>query len=90
MQTANTTTVEVRPASVHVAEARRAMDKLEELAAWHRLQAELAGSVWVWEARVRTAEELERQAADIRKRLSTDRSEQGLRQPLQLAKGVAD
>jgi hypothetical protein len=42
------------------------IDKLEALAAWHRLNAEHAGSTWVWDARLRTAEDLERRAADIR------------------------
>jgi hypothetical protein len=48
-----------------------AIDKiaeLETLAAWHRANAEHAGSDWVWEARLRTAEDLERQAADLRTR----------------------
>ena len=34
--------------------------KLEKLAAWHRIKAERAGADWVWEARLRTAEDLER------------------------------
>jgi hypothetical protein len=42
--------------------------KIEELAAWHRINADHAGSAWVWEARLRTAEDLERQAATIRAR----------------------
>jgi len=47
------------------------IEGLEELAAWHRAAAERAGAAWVWEARLRTAEELERQAADTRARLSS-------------------
>jgi hypothetical protein len=43
-----------------------AIEKLEELAAWHRMRAEHAGSDWVWEVRLRTAEDLERRAADLR------------------------
>ena len=43
--------------------------RLEQLAAWHRAAAERAGAAWVWKARLRTAEDLERQAADIRVRL---------------------
>jgi hypothetical protein len=39
---------------------------LERLAAWHRVKAERAGADWVWEARLRTTEDLERQAAKIR------------------------
>jgi hypothetical protein len=40
--------------------------RLEELAAWHRAVAERAGTASVWEARLRTDEELARQAADHR------------------------
>ena len=47
--------------------------KLEKLAAWHRINAEHAGADWVWEARLRTAEDLERRAAEIRTRLPDDR-----------------
>jgi len=42
------------------------IEELEELAAWHRVRATHAGSDWVWEARVLTAEDLERRAADLR------------------------
>jgi hypothetical protein len=45
------------------------IEKLEELAAWHRINADHAGSAWVWEARLRTAEDLERQATELRTRL---------------------
>jgi hypothetical protein len=45
------------------------IEKLEQLAAWHRINADHAGSAWVWEARLRTAENLEREAADLRVRL---------------------
>jgi hypothetical protein len=47
--------------------------KLEELAAWHRINADYAGADWVWEARLRSAEDLERQAAEIRARLPDHR-----------------
>ena len=43
--------------------------RLERLAAWHRINAERAGALWVWEARLRTAKDLDRQAAEIRARL---------------------
>jgi hypothetical protein len=46
-----------------------AIERLERLAAWHRINAERAGASWVWEARLRTAKELDRQAAEIRARL---------------------
>ena len=47
----------------------KTIERLERLAAWHRINAEGAGADWVWEARVRTAEHLERQAAKIRGQL---------------------
>jgi len=40
--------------------------KLEKLAAWHRMKADQAGADWVWEARLRTADDLERRAAEMR------------------------
>jgi hypothetical protein len=46
------------------------IERLEELAAWHRANADHAGSPWIWEARLLTAEDLERQAAVLRARLS--------------------
>jgi hypothetical protein len=48
------------------------IERLESLAAWHRINAERAGADWVWEARLRTAEDLERQAAKIRAQLADD------------------
>jgi hypothetical protein len=48
----------------------KTIERLEELAAWHRINAEHAGSAWIWEARLRTAEDLERQVATIRERLA--------------------
>jgi DNA-binding winged helix-turn-helix (wHTH) protein len=48
-----------------------AIERLEKLAAWHRINAERAGADWVWEARLRTAEDLERRAAKIRGQLSS-------------------
>ena len=47
-----------------------AIERLEKLATWHRINAEHAGADWVWEARLRTAEDLERRAAKIRGQLS--------------------
>ena len=42
--------------------------RLRELAAWHREQAECAGSPVIWDARLRTAEDLDMEAdrLDIR------------------------
>lgn len=52
----------------------RTIERLERLAAWHRLTAEHADSSWVWDARLRTAESLERQAAELRQRCQVRRS----------------
>jgi hypothetical protein len=48
------------------------VEKLEKLAAWHRINAESAEADWVWEARLRTAVDLERRAAAIRTQLPND------------------
>ena len=47
--------------------------KLEKLAAWHRINAEYAGADWVWEARLRSAEDLDHRASEIRTQLPDDR-----------------
>ena len=52
-------------------QALKAIDRLEKLAAWHRINAERAGADWVWEARLRSAEDLKRRAAKIRAQLSS-------------------
>jgi hypothetical protein len=49
--------------------------KLRELAVWYREYAERAGSPWVWEARLRTAENLERQATMLENRQRKQRSD---------------
>jgi hypothetical protein len=54
--------------------ATNPIERLEELAAWHRANASHAGSVWVWDARLRTAEDLERQAAELRAQLRRSRT----------------
>lgn len=59
------------------------IEGLEKLAAWHRINAERAGADWVWEARVRTAEDLERRAAKIRGQLSSGDSVEVVRAALQ-------
>ena len=41
--------------------------KLRDLAAWYRQFAERAGNPAIWEARLRTAEDLEKTAADLEK-----------------------
>jgi hypothetical protein len=46
--------------------ATNSIERLEELAAWHRANANHAGSAWIWDARLRAAEDLERQAAELR------------------------
>ena len=53
------------------------VDKLRQLAAWYRGFAERAGNPWVWEARLRTAQELEAKA-DQRGRRAM-KSAEGLR-----------
>ena len=48
----------------------RAMDepqKLRELAAWYREFAEKTGNPAIWEARLRMAEDLEREATELEK-----------------------
>ena len=50
------------------------IERLEWLAAWHRINAEHAGADWVWEARLRTAEDLERRAEKLRAQLSPGES----------------
>jgi hypothetical protein len=49
--------------------ATNSIERLEELAAWHRANANHAGSLWIWDARLRAAEDLERQAAELRAQL---------------------
>jgi hypothetical protein len=41
--------------------------ELRRLAAWYRDFAERAGNPWIWEARLRHAEELEEEAARLEK-----------------------
>ena len=48
------------------------IERLEQLAAWHRLNADHAGSIWIWDARLQMAEDLERQAAQLRALLPPD------------------
>ena len=52
---------------------KKAMDearKLRDLAAWYREFAERAGDPWIWDARLRTADKLEKEAALLEKRLT--------------------
>ena len=44
--------------------------KLRDLAAWYREFAERAGDPWIWDARLRTADKLEEEAALLEKRLT--------------------
>jgi hypothetical protein len=46
--------------------------ELRELAAWYRDFAEKAGNPWIWEARLRHAEELEREADRLTAAVKTD------------------
>jgi len=43
--------------------------KLRELAAWYREFAERAGAPWIWDARLRTADKLEKEAGLLEERL---------------------
>jgi hypothetical protein len=47
--------------------------KLRELAAWYRKFAERAGEPWIWEARLRRADQLEKEA-DLSERLESERN----------------
>lgn len=44
--------------------------KLKELASWYREFAERAGNPMIWEARLRTADDLDEEAARIEQLLS--------------------
>jgi hypothetical protein len=48
------------------------IERLEQLAAWHRLNADHAGSTWIWDVRLQMVEDLERQAAQLRALLLPD------------------
>ena len=48
------------------------IERLQQLAAWHRLNADHAGSIWIWDARSQMGEDLERQAAQLRASLPPD------------------
>ena len=43
--------------------------KLRELAAWYREFAERAEAPWIWDARLRTADKLEKEAGLLEERL---------------------
>ncbi|HYM73409.1 MAG TPA: hypothetical protein VET89_10525 [Stellaceae bacterium] len=43
----------------------REPEKLRELASWYREYAERTGNAAIWDARIRTAEELEAEAARL-------------------------
>jgi hypothetical protein len=42
--------------------------RLRELAAWYREFAERAGNPWIWEARLKQADDLEQEAAHLEAR----------------------
>jgi hypothetical protein len=46
--------------------------ELRALAAWYRDYAELAGNPMIWDYRLGTAEDLERQASDLERRRFKD------------------
>jgi hypothetical protein len=45
-------------------------DRLRELAGWYREFAERAGNPWIWEARLKQADELEQEAAGLEQSLT--------------------
>jgi hypothetical protein len=47
---------------------QKSPQKLRDLAAWYREYAERAGNSAIWDARLRTAEELEKEADSIERR----------------------
>jgi len=47
--------------------------KLRELASWYRQFAERTGNPTIWEARLRTAEDLEREAEALENRYGRER-----------------
>lgn len=53
-----------RPAAT-INEAMRNSEDLRVLAAWYRDYAEVAGNPMIWDYRLRTAEDLERQASKL-------------------------
>ncbi len=53
-----------RPATA-INGATRNSEDLRVLAAWYRDYAELAGNPMIWDHRLRTAEDLERQASNL-------------------------
>jgi hypothetical protein len=72
-----------------IAEARR----LRELADWHRAYAERAGNPAIWDARLRTAEDLEAEAAGIersRRNVVSDRIHELLHRNLHEVFGEGD
>jgi hypothetical protein len=48
----------------------REPERLRELAAWYREYAERAGNPAIWDARIRTAEDLETEAARLEPRMA--------------------
>ena len=54
-------------------------DRLRELAGWYREFAERAGNPTIWDARLRTAEDLEAEAARIEGTAVRDNEDGGAR-----------
>jgi len=52
-------------------------DQLRKLAVWYREFAERAGNPVIWEARLRTAEDLEAEVERVKLELASARSEAG-------------
>jgi len=54
------------------------VDELRQLAAWYREFAERAGNTWIWEARLRTAKDLEAEAERVEAKLGLVTHEEGM------------
>jgi hypothetical protein len=63
-----------------VTDTIESINRLKALAAWRRLNAEHAGRAWVWDVRLRTAEDLQRRAAELRVRRVHDHRSAHVRQ----------
>src|SRR6266851_2526766 len=65
VRTLQLTSLEARMPNLTLQMAR----DLERLAAWQRINAAHADALWIWEARLLAAEQLERKATELRARL---------------------
>jgi hypothetical protein len=59
-------------------------DELRKRAAWYREFAERAGNPWIWAARLKTAEELEAEAARVESKPTLEQERDDHPSPLHL------